>query len=312
MIQGATFQKVCSINQLNEAIATTARHVGAEYDEPVLMRALDVFREPFEAGCSAYRTTTRENRRINTRYFNLTVPHNPFVMAVENGLLEANGHPGMEIIPYTVDNLMTGETAGWGVDIGSSYGLEKIWTFLGNSVPLQEILRIPGLPDGIEANLDYFEKHHLDPVHVVGVDFRAKSVNVYYVAWEIGGLTPERVAHLLSDLGFDVPDEEMLSHCAQAIPVYYTFNWESPDIQRVCFAGFAPDPSLVPRWHPVMETFVAEAQTIANERMFYYNPTFVRDGDGYSKIEICFHEAFAGEVLKIMPKSFRDGLPGPN
>ena len=286
-----TLQKKYDIEQFIEAVAVTAEHIGAEYDKDVMRRPLTVLREPFEAGFTAYRTTTAHKRTINLRYINLLVPFYPFDIALKNGLIKNDGHPSVGIIPTFMNHLGVTPSSGiFGVDVGAATGLEKIWFFFPNSVPLAEFLKIPGLPGGVKAHVDYFKKHQLDVVKLIGVDFPAKSINLYFFAWEIGGLTPKKSAGLLGDLGLNVPNDEVLQHCARALPLYYTFKWDSPEVQRVCFGCFAPEPALVPKWSPIIDDFVANAITMINQRAFMYNPTFNHNGQDFTKIEIGFDE----------------------
>jgi hypothetical protein len=309
MLKGATFPKLYDISELADAIVIASNKVNAAYDEDALRKALEVFRAPFEGGGTAYRTTTKEKRTINTRYFSWAVPHYPFDMAIESGILVDDGHPCMEVIPYMVENYsLFGDSSGFGVDIGAAYGLEKIWTFVQDSVPLDELLKMPYLPPAVGENVDYFKKHQMDVVKVVGIDFRAKSMNLYFMSYEIGGLSPEKVTSLIGDLGFNMPNDDVLMHCSFALPIYHTFLWSSPKIQRVCFASGAPDPALVPTWDPVMAKFVAGAPAVAKNRMFLYNPTFTLNGKDYTKVEMCFHESFLTELMRITPEPYIEDL----
>ena len=126
-----TLQKKYDIEQLIEAVAVTAEHIGAEYDKDVMRRPLTVLREPFEAGFTAYRTTTAHKRTINLRYINLLVPFYPFDIALKNGLIKNDGHPSVGIIPTFMNHFgVTPSSVIFGVDVGAATGLEKIWFFL--------------------------------------------------------------------------------------------------------------------------------------------------------------------------------------
>lgn len=307
----ANIEKKYDLSQLVEAVAITAERIGAACDKDVLWKTLTVLKEPFEAGGTAYRTTTQLPRSINVRYMNPWIPDYPFEIAVKNGLIKDNGHPCMKVLPTAMEYFQLGRKGSGfsGVDVGAAYGLEKIWLFFKNSsVPLRQALAMPGLPSSIGAYVDYFEKYQLDKVSLFGVDFRSKTINVYFMAWEIGGLSPTKAAGMLSDLGFTVPSDEVLQHCGRAIPLYYTFDWESPNVQRLCFGCYAPEPSLVPKWAPLMEQFVADAQIFSEKRLFYYNPTFGPDGKDYFKVEAAFHESYATALTVLIPKSYLETL----
>ncbi len=299
-----TFQKKYDIEQLIEAVAITAAHIGAECDKDVMKRPLMVLREAFEGGFTAYRTTTGPKRTINVRYLNMMVHFYPFDIVLKNGLIKNNGHPVLGIMPAAIEHLGIAPSSGLcGVDVGAATGFEKIWFFFPNSVPLAEFIKIPGLPDGVRANVDYFRKHQLDMVKLIGADFPAKSINLYFFAGEVGGLTPQKSADMLGDLGLNVPNDEVLQHCASAVPLYYTFKWDTPEVQRVCFACHASEPALVPKWSPIIDDFVANAVTIAKRRTFMYNPTFNRHGQDFTKIEIGFEE-FPEFIQSGPPENF--------
>lgn len=309
MRKGTSFKKLYDIDDFVSAIRIASQKVGAEYDEVCMRKTLEVFKVPFEGGGTAYRTTTKQKRKINFRYYSWEVEHYPFDMAMENGLIENDGHPILRVIPYIVEHYpLMGDSSGFGIDAGAAYGLEKIWTFVEESVPLSELIAMPALPPSVKKNMEYFEKHKLDTVKVIGTDFRAKSMNLYFMAYETGGLPTEKVAALIGDLGFEVPNEEVLRHCSLALPIYFTFNWHSPNIQRVCFASCAPEPAMIPRWHPVMRLFAEEAPTIADKRLLFYNPTFVRGGNNYTKVEICYHLSFATDLLRLTPNSYMEEI----
>ena len=74
--------------------------------------------------------------------------------------------------------------------------------------------------------------------------------------------------------------------------------------------GEAPEPALLPDWDPVMKYFAEEAATPAGQRVFCYNPTFGRDGKYYTKVEICVHERFASEFLRIVPPEVMAAMQG--
>ncbi len=297
-----TLQKKYDVEQLIEAVAVTAEHIGAEYDKDVMRHPLTVLKVPFEAGFTAYRTTTASKRTINVRYLNPVIPFYPFDLLLKDGLIKNNGNPSVGIIPAFVDYIGIAPSSGcFGVDVGAASGLEKIWFQFPNSIPLTEVLKIPGLPDGVKANVDYFKKHQLDLVKLIGVDIPAQTFNLYFFTVENGGITPQKSANLLSDLGLNVPNDEVLQHCARAVPLYHTFNWDSPQVQRVCFACHAPEAALVPKWDPIIDDFVDNAVTIAKRRTFMYNPTFCANGQNYTKIEIGFEE---------FPEHIQPGSPG--
>jgi hypothetical protein len=305
MKKGLHFEKRYDLDALIGALTATAADIGAECDPDLLRRTLEVFREPFESTGSAYRTTTRLPRAINLRYFELLVPHQPFDAAVEAGLIEPGSHPCTDVIPHAFQNLpMTGDSSGFGVDIGLGTGLEKIWIFFENWAPLDDVMKNPSLPPAVGKNLEYFSGHRLTPIKGLGVDFSNRSLNLYFMTWDLGGLDPDRVARLISDLGFAVPDEVVLAHCARALAVYHTVHWDSPDVERLCFACVAPVPQLVPRWFPVMEEFVAKARSLSERKVYFYNPTFTRSGDDYTKVEICYHASFADNLLRLVPEPF--------
>lgn len=305
--EGVQFKSEFSIDELIAAVVTTAKAVGAYYDEPKLQATLIALADIFESSAVGYRTTTRNPRTINTRYFNLTVPHDPFQIVLDRGLLRQDNHPCMQIFPYIMENFPpVGNTAGSGIDVGSAWGVEKIWVFMDPSESLSRILEIPGLPDSVHNNETLLRELGLDTIRVLGVDFRAKSVNLYFMAWEIpGGLSPANVRRFIEAPGFTVPSEEFVTASCIAMCPYYTFSYQTDEIQRISFASHIPDSSLIPIFDPIMKTFINNAVTTeqAKQRLFYFNPTVARE-NWYTKIEMDFNERSVEELVAIIPQSF--------
>jgi hypothetical protein len=145
-------------------------------------------------------------------------------------------------------------------------------------------------------------RYDLTDVAILGVDYRRRTVNLYFLK-PPGYFAPERLRHMAGDFGFDPPGEEWLRHAAMAVPIYFTFSWISPDVERLCFAAVAPTPHDVPvHLDPLIERYVAGAPFATPRKLFIYNMTLARGGN-FIKIE----NDYTGSMADLM----RVFLPAP-
>jgi len=279
------FRHKTDLKQLYDDIIKTAQIADVPYNTDIIWRILNTYRDFFSGSSVAFRTTTKakDKRGLNVRYIELGVPHDPYLIALSEGLIEKQGHP--------IDDLLSEIQSqypilGYGVDFEVSYGLEKIWPFFPHTPQLLEaICSLYCLPDGIRNYADYFARYDLAQVNVFALDYRHKSINLYFPMETPGLLPPHKIAAMIADLEFDVPPQEVLGYCSWANPVYYTFSWDSPRIERLCFAVVTPNLGDIPiHLDPLIERFTAQVPFAGNARTFIYNITLARRGS-YIKIE---------------------------
>ena len=223
----------------------------------------------------------------------LGVPHDPYATALAEGFIRHEGHPLDNLLP---EIQATYPVVGYGVDLEVAYGLEKIWPFFPHlPQPAARAYAMPSLPDAVKAQAGYFEKYGLEDFSLFALDYRNRTINLYFMV-RPGHLAPETIAGMIGDLGFQVPGQEILGYCSMAIPVYFTFSWDSPRVERLCFATVAFDERMLPtHLHPLIDRYCAGAPFAVPQRTFIFNLTFTRKGD-FIKIE----NDYTGSMTDLM------------
>jgi len=279
------FRYKTDLKQLYDAIIQTAHIADVPYNTDIIWRVLNAYPDFFSGSSIAFRTTTKakEKRGLNVRYIELGVPHDPYLIALSEGLITKQGHP---IDDFLSEIQSQYSIRGYGVDFEVNYGFEKIWSFFPDAPqPIEAIYSLSSLPDSIRNYADYFAKYELATVNVFGLDYRHNSMNLYFPMERPGAFPPHKIASMIEDLELEIPTQEILEYCSIANPVYYTFSWDSSKIERLCFAVVTSDLSLIPvHLDPVIARYTAQAPFAGNARTFIFNITFGSSED-YIKIE---------------------------
>ncbi len=256
------------------------------YNEGIVNDILDVYGNYFSESPVSIRTTTKPNiqRGINARYVSLGAPHDPYTMGVENNLIHKSNHP--------IDELLTDiqskfPVIGHGIDMGVNTGLEKIWAFFPHIPQSIDLLfSIENFPESIKTHKEYFKKNGLHNFSLFGIDYKNKTINIYFMVERPWVYSPDKVSGMISELGFTVPSTEVLEHCSMSIPVYFTFSWDSLKMERVCFATIYPNQRMVPtHLDPLIKAFTEQAPSMDSKAGYIYNPNFRSKGN-YYKIEV--------------------------
>ncbi|HMB22911.1 MAG TPA: aromatic prenyltransferase, partial [Anaerolineales bacterium] len=165
-------------------------------------------------------------------------------------------------------------------------GIAKIWSFLKQHPAIDTLCtRLPSLPESVKQHLAFFEKYGLKYVTLLGLDFRNKTANIYFMIKKPGLFPPDKVTAMLEELCLKVPTQEALEHCSKAMIYYFTFTWDSPHIERACFGVTESDATKIPtHLDPLLRKYVDHAPILGKERKFIYNITPSRQNI-YIKIE---------------------------
>ncbi|MBI5960652.1 MAG: hypothetical protein HY866_18075 [Chloroflexi bacterium] len=284
-------------------LLTAAKIVDAPVDSEGLTQNLSVFARFFsptaEDTAVAYRITTHK-KDVSMRYINFAVRHNPYEMAAANGLIERDGHPIEDLIDQLEPQI---DLFGYGSDIAVSHGFEKVWPFFAMK-PIQDIAKLPALPDAVRQHRDYFAKHKMEQVSVMAIDYYHKSLNLYFLmrgpdgTFKPGGTyTREQWVEMFTDLGFAHPTDAELDIFMQAFVVYPTFSWDSQEIERLCVCMPGGKVEHIPYGlHPITERFVKEAPVQAPPTAYTYCPTYGRDVK-YLKMEVDYSGRYMPTII---------------
>ncbi len=267
--------------------------------EPLEDQYVPVMRtyEPFFTGAAvAMRTTSHPagKRDLDIRYVDTVQGYDPYPVAVEKGFLTPDGHPIYDLLPALNEAI---SFCGYGIDVSVTHGMRKIWPFMKARTTIEEVCRIPALPDSVRNAMDYYKKYDLSTVSLLALDYLSRTVNLYCFTGGRELFTPQKVAGQIADAGFLVPPEDEVLTNATAASIYLTFNWDSPDIVRLSYVLPVPLEHVPLKLPEHLTRFIAEAPTYADERRYIYNTAYAH-GEVYTKMELDY-TATMGEMLQV-------------
>ncbi|MBD3196646.1 MAG: hypothetical protein GF317_16440 [Candidatus Lokiarchaeota archaeon] len=301
----AGFQHEMDLNQTLEDLKKIADFAGVECDEEAIWEVFNAYKDFFTGSSISIRTTSKpvEKRDVSIRYVELMMQHDPdpYITATKEGLIEKNGHPLHKMFYEIYDKF---EMMGHGVDLDVSKGLTKIWSFMA-PCPVDRIYTMETIPDSVKTLKDYFSRHGLNEFVLFALDFYHKTVNIYFLVRDPSKVKPEKYETLLKEVGFEPASREIMEKCTKATTLYYTFNWETNKVERVCFGVLCPEGAEgVPvHFHPIMKEFVEKAPFATDKRTFIYAITFSPEGHFY-KIESDYN----GTMIEILKMGAQGGL----
>jgi hypothetical protein len=107
---------------------------------------------------------------------------------------------------------------------------------------------------------------------------------VYFGQLPAESLEPKAITSMLRETGLPDPSANFLEVGQKAFNIYVTLNWDSSNIERICFSVITPDPMALPgRLDPKIELFLKNAPytCAAADRMFIYAVTASSNGEYY-------------------------------
>lgn len=264
------------------------------FDKRAVEQVVDVFAEQFATGTITVRTTTHEaaNRSVNFRYMYPDSPHDPVEIARAHGLLPDADPAVMSLLAEVTEKI----PLWWGLDASVGHGVQKVWAFFEQPLEFGEIASLENTPHSLRDHRERFGEARIDRFAIMGFDFRDNTTNLYSEMVSPGYFEQEEVARMIRDVGSLPPDNEEIERCRGAINVYYTFDWNSPQARRLCFAVPSRDGEFPLHLHPLAARFAAEAPVQAERRELIFNPTFGARGS-YLKMEADYTGDAASRVF---------------
>lgn len=278
------FRHKTDLEQMHRDIVQASQIAGVPCDKDAVWNTLQAYKDFFSGSAVTFVTNTKpqDKRGLAVRYVELQMPHDPYAIAREAGFITEQKNPLTDLL---FELQAKHAILGYGTDLAAAYGFAKIWVFLQRLPPIREVCALSSLPASLTDRVEFFENHGLNHVSLFALDYRHETANIYFMVKRPGLFSPDQIAQMLTGVGLQVPSQEMLEHCARAVTIYYTFDWNSAEIQRACFGTIVPDPSLVPtHLHPLLERYTTQVPFQTEKRIFIYSITPARDGD-YIKIE---------------------------
>lgn len=283
MSEAALITQEGAVQALHSAIEEAAGLLEVPYARDKVLRILNLYGGDLAQAVVAFRVSTGAGRagELDCRF---TVPHDvdPYELAVDSGLVEKTDHPVSRLLADISANC---PVEGYGIDFGVVKGFKKIWVVLPRTA-LQQVTHLAGLPSmppSLGLSLDFINRHGLgDTVGLLGIDYRNRTVNIYFGEPPAGGIAADSVRSMLREIDQAEPTEQLLRLGRQAFGVYVTLNWDSPSIERICFAVATADPAgLAVELDDRIELFVRHVQRADPDTKFVYAVASQPDGEYY-------------------------------
>lgn len=298
------FKHNTDLNQLVKNLKIIGEFTKVKINEEAVWKVLKAYKDFFSGSSISIRTTTlpEENRDISVRYVELMISHDPdtYTTAINKGLLEKSDHPIHKMFSEVNEKF---DILGYGVDLDVRVGLSKLW-FLIVPISIEVAYTVSTFPDSVKKHADYFAKFGLSTFSLIGLDFLHNTTNIYVMIKDPSTAKPKKYSALLEELDFDVGSPEVMEKCCDARTIYYTFNWESDEIERVCFGMVCPIKEDVPvQFHPLMEEFVEKVPFASDLHRYIYSIAFSRKGY-YFKVE----NDYNGTMIELLLMSAQAGI----
>lgn len=252
---------------------------------PVLTAYADTFAHAATVVAFRVATGVRHVGELDCRFTTHPKERDPYASALSAGLTAETGHPVGALLS-DVQELCPIDS--YAIDFGVVGGFKKVYSFFTPD-DLQELSRLAGIssmPHSLAANVDFFSRHGLDDrVGVIGIDYPHRTVNIYFNDVPAQCFESKTITSMLREIGLPDPSEQMLRLGQDAFGLYVTLDWDSPSVERICFAVTTTDLTTLPvRIEPAIEQFVKSVPYGDADRKFVYGVASSPEGE-YYKLE---------------------------
>lgn len=302
--------RTAEIQKVYAAIEESAALVGATCAREKVWPVLDAFGDALPEAMIVFGAQAGD-RHAGELDYSFTVPGTigePYAHALSKGLLAATAHPVSSVLRDVQERWAVKEHF---VDAGVCGGFKKIYAhFPDDMKKVAELAALPSIPPAVAANADLFARHGLDRVAMIGVDYRHRTVSLYFHFGPDGRPAPSTIRALLGDLGMPDPQERVLEYAHRSLRTNVTLGWDSPQVIRIAFAPppvRGLDPSAIPgRIGPHIEKFARIAPRVYDgEQVNMFAVKWMR---GEEFLEICSYYQLAALQQKLLTQA--PGTPG--
>lgn len=205
--------------------------------------------------------------------YTITVPAggpDPCAVALSEGFLTEADHPVARLLADLRARVAVSE---YFIDGGIVSGFSKVYAHFPNDMlTVAQLADIPSMPSSVAGNADLFARHHMDKVAMTGINYRSRTVNLYFAHLPDAFREARNIQSLNRELGLPEPQGRSLEFAQRSFRSYVTLGWESPRIEKICYAP-APvrdwDPSALPvPLDPRIEKFVRNTRCAYSDRPF--------------------------------------------
>ncbi|MFI5776723.1 aromatic prenyltransferase [Nocardia sp. NPDC051570] len=242
--------------RLQDDLSTYASLVHAPFDPSVVSGVLNALAEVWPSSWLAVRTTTQTDRDVSIRFMNLAAAADPVGRLRRAGLLPFTGHPRERLL----EAVLAAGPVLYGVDVAVGAGVQKIWLMLPDLMSVEQMVALPGIPDAVRDHAEHMTRWSNDQICMIAVDFVNGTMNAYAQVVPPGQLTPADIATVLDEVGA-VPayDQDLAALESAAYTIYWTFDWDKPGVQRVCFPRRFARETFPVHLDPLLAQFIAGA-----------------------------------------------------
>ncbi|MFJ2162819.1 aromatic prenyltransferase [Streptomyces sp. NPDC087856] len=291
--------------KLYSAIEESARLVGAPCSRDKVRPVLDAFGGTFDNAMVVFSVLTGQHHAGQLDYCFTISPDitDPYATALASGLTEETGHPVASLLAEL-------HAQDWDItehftDCSAVSGFKKIYAHFPRDLQkVTTLAALPSMPPAVTANLGLFARHGLDEVAMTGIDYRSRTVSLYFQFTEHNSPPPSTLAALLREIGLPPASEGMLEFAAGSFRANVTLGWDSPDIARVAFAPpLGPGLDLAkipaPAEAPLQHFARAAPRAYTGERMNLFAVKWLPTGEF---LEICSYYRLpaAYEPVRLM------------
>ncbi|GAA2679794.1 hypothetical protein GCM10010400_48940 [Streptomyces aculeolatus] len=257
LVSGAT-----GAEKLYSAIEESARMVDAPFSRDKVWPTLSAFEGGFSDAGGVILSLQAGTHVPEMEYSAQVSPgiSDPYARALASGILTETDHPVSTVLAEIVSLAPTSEHY---IDCGIVGGFKKIYAnFPHDQQTVAALAGLPSMPRAVGGNAEFFARHGLDRVALIGVDYVNKTINLYFQvsAATAGNLDQKTVSAMLHETGMSEPSDAMVAYACQAYRIYTTLSWDAEEILRIAFAPKPRrgiDPADLPaRLEPRIEKFL--------------------------------------------------------
>src|SRR5579875_2142600 len=298
---GGSMSTEVTTEAVYSAIAEACGLIDVPYSRDKVERILSVFDDGVSAESIIVLCMAGGERYRGDLDYNVTVPlaaGDPYRTAVSSGLIEDVDHPVSHLLTDIADRCRLNF---YGVECGVVEGFKKTYAFfpLDDLGKLSTLSTIPAMPRSVAEHARAFARNGMDErISIVGIDYRRRTMNVYFMAGELDERT---IRSLLSDLELPMPREpEFMEFIQNSFSIYPTFSWDASGIKRICFSSVSPDQDAYPsRLDAEINRFAKAAPyEYGGARVLVYGATITPSNE-YQKLGVYYRR----------PASFWNNLP---
>jgi hypothetical protein len=252
---------------------------------PILSAYGAAFAHPESVVAFRVATALRHAGELDCRFRTHPDDRDPYAVALSHGLTKETDHP-IGTLLSDVQGRYSMESHG--IDFGVVGGFKKVYAAFTPD-DLQEaskLAHVPSMPRSMAENVDFFARHGLgDRIAGIAIDYTDRTVNVYFNDLPARCYESATIRHTLREIGTVEPSEQMLKLGEKAFGLYVTLGWDSPKIERICYAATTTDLTALPvPVEPEVQKFVKSVPYGGEDRKYVYGVALAPQGE-YYKLE---------------------------